>query len=125
MAFIADHLLHHSFTRECDGFVSVSSAAYDQKSLVAVRAWLGETNRPVYAIGPLIPPGFGDNQLSDTAKQMEIDSSANGGEFQTFLDKALTTHGTHSLIFVGHTRAENSAGWWMIFSRVRRSPLEA
>jgi hypothetical protein len=124
-AFIAYHPLHHSFARECDGFLSISSAAYDQKALEAVRAWLRETNRPVYAIGPLIPPGFGDNQLSDTAKQMEIDSSANGREFQAFLDKTLTTHGKHSLIFVSHTRTGNSMGGWLMFPNVPRSPLEA
>ena len=65
-----------------------------------MRAWLAETNRPVYAVGPLVPPGFGGSGLSETAKQTEIDSSNKGGEFQAFLDKTLKSHGTRSLIYV-------------------------
>ena len=87
--------------RECDGFVSVSSAAYESESLDAMRSWLAETNRPVYAVGPLVPPGYGDAAgLSPVAKKMEIDSSKNGTEFQTFLDKTLKSHGDRSLIYV-------------------------
>ena len=63
-------------------------------------------NRPLYAIGPLIPPGFGENKLSDVAKEMEMGLSTNGGEFQTFLDKTLQTHGKHSMLFVSHTTFE-------------------
>jgi hypothetical protein len=95
----------HSFARECDGFVSVSSTAYDPISLKAMRMWLGETNRPVYAVGPLVPPGFGGTGLSDTAKKMEIDSSNNGGEMQAFLDKILKSHGKRSLVYVINTCA--------------------
>jgi hypothetical protein len=67
-----------------------------------MRTWLGETNRPVYAIGPLVPPGFGDTGLSDIAKQMEIASSKNGGEFDTFLENILKSHGERSVIYVSH-----------------------
>ena len=73
-----------------------------------MRIWLGETNRPVYAIGPLVPPGFGDAGLSDIATQMEIDSSKNGGEFQAFLNKTLKSHGERSLIYVDQLLDENS-----------------
>ena len=90
-----------SFARECDGFLCASSAAYESESLHALRSWLAETSRPVYTIGPLVPPGFGDAAgLSSVAKQKEIDSSKNGGEFQIFLDKTLKSHGEHSLIYV-------------------------
>ena len=97
---------HHgfrSFAGECDGFVSASSAAFEQKSLGAMRTWLGETDCPVYAVGPLMPPGFGGSGLSETAKQMEIDSSNKSGEFQAFLEKTLKSHGTRSLIYVCHS----------------------
>ncbi|KAF8515657.1 hypothetical protein JB92DRAFT_2829592 [Gautieria morchelliformis] len=40
--------------------------------------WLAKTNCPVYAVGPLIPPGFGEFALSDAAKQLDIASSTNG-----------------------------------------------
>ncbi|KAF8518320.1 UDP-Glycosyltransferase/glycogen phosphorylase [Gautieria morchelliformis] len=97
----------YRFACECDGFVSVSSAAYEPKSLEAMRAWLGETNRPVYAIGPLIPPGFGDTGLSDVAKQMEFASSNNGDEFDTFLENQLKSHGERSVIYVSF-----GSYWW-------------
>jgi hypothetical protein len=74
-----------------------------------MRTWLGETNRPVYPIGPLIPPGFGDTGLSVAAKQMEVLSSKNGAEFQTFLDSALESHGARSVIYVNHTSSRNLA----------------
>ena len=91
----------YSFARDCDGFVSVSNAAYEPESLDAMRSWLAETNRPLYAIGPLIPTGYGDaSGLSSVAKQMEIDSSTNGGEVQNFLDMTLKRYGEYSLIYV-------------------------
>ncbi|KAF8528584.1 hypothetical protein JB92DRAFT_771289 [Gautieria morchelliformis] len=65
--------------------------------------WLAKTNRLVYAVGPLIPPGFGEFALSDAAKQLDIASSTNGGEFQTFLDDMLKRHGERSVIYVNHT----------------------
>ena len=66
-----------------------------------MRTWLAETNRPLYTIGPLVPPGFGDMAgLSAVAKQMEFKSTKNGGEVQVFLDRILKSHGKHSLIYV-------------------------
>ncbi|KAF8459776.1 UDP-Glycosyltransferase/glycogen phosphorylase [Gautieria morchelliformis] len=97
----------YRFACECDGFVSVSSAAYEPKSLEAMRTWLGETNRPVYAIGPLIPPGFGDTGLSDVAKRMEFASSNNGDESNTFLENQLKSHGERSIIYVSF-----GSYWW-------------
>ena len=67
----------------------------------AVRTWLAETNRPLYTIGPLVPPGFGDTAgLSTVAKQIELDSSKHGTEFPNFLDRILKIHGKNSLIYV-------------------------
>ena len=91
----------YSFARDCDGFLSVSSQVFESDSLDALRTWLAETNRPLYTIGPLVPPGFGDAAgLSTIAKQKEIDSLKNGSDFQTFLDAILKSHGEHSLIYV-------------------------
>ncbi|KAF8509036.1 hypothetical protein JB92DRAFT_548563 [Gautieria morchelliformis] len=69
--------------------------------------WLAKTNRPVYAVGPLIPPGFREFALSDAAKQLDIASSTNGGEFQTFLDDMLKRHGERSVIYVSF-----GSFWW-------------
>jgi len=98
----------YTFAQDCDGFLCVSSATYEAESLGAMRRWLGKTNRSLYAIGPLVPPGFGQAEgMSSAAKQMDIDSSKNGTEFQTFLDKTLKSHGKHSLIYVSF-----GSIWW-------------
>lgn len=89
----------HSFARECDGFISASSVAYDPESLEAMRIWLGETNRPVYAVGPLVPPGFGGTGQSERSKQMDVGSSHNGRDIQVFLDRTLKGCGKRSLIY--------------------------
>ncbi|KAF8583155.1 glycosyltransferase family 1 protein [Ramaria rubella] len=60
------------FSRECDGFLAVSSPVFEAESLNAMRAWLAETNRPIYAIGPLMPPGVGGVGLSETSKKAEV-----------------------------------------------------
>ena len=70
-----------------------------------MRLWLGKTNRPLYAIGPLVPSGSRATGLSDMAKKMEVKSSKNGGEIQSFLDNTLLNHGKHSLIYVSNARS--------------------
>ena len=64
----------------------------------------------LYATGPLILPGFGDNKLFDAAKQMEMECPPNGNEYQTFLNKILQTYGKHSVIFVSHFGALKMSG---------------
>ena len=90
-----------SFSRECDGFVSVSTSRFVPEGIDAMRIWLAETSRPLYTFGPLIPPVSGDTAGSSTvAKQMEFDSSQNGNEFHIFLNRILKSHGKYSLIYV-------------------------
>ena len=90
-----------SFSRECDGFVSVSTSSFAPECIDAMRTWLAETNRSLYTVGPLVPPSFSDTAgLSTVAKQMEFDSSQNGNEFNIFLDRILKSHGKYSLIYV-------------------------
>ncbi|KAF8577002.1 glycosyltransferase family 1 protein [Ramaria rubella] len=94
------HSTAQIFARECDGFVAVSSMAYEAESLRAMRIWLAETNRPMYAVGPLMPPGAGDKGLSAISQQKEIEISANGDQFQSFLDRMLKVHGEKSIIYI-------------------------
>ncbi|KAF8583172.1 glycosyltransferase family 1 protein [Ramaria rubella] len=95
------------FARECDGFVAVSSPVYEAGSLNAMRAWFAETNRPFYAVGPLMPPGAGGAGLSESSKKVEAELSENGDEFQIFLDKTLNNHGQKSIIYVSF-----GSIWW-------------
>ncbi|KAF8577033.1 glycosyltransferase family 1 protein [Ramaria rubella] len=95
------------FSRECDGFVAVSSPVYEAESLDAMRTWLAETNRALYAVGPLMPPGAGGAGLSESSKKAEVELLDNGDEFQIFLDKTLKNHGEKTIIYVSF-----GSFWW-------------
>ena len=82
--------------------MTISGEIFERETLEAMRAWFGETNRPVYAVGPLAYPGFSNSELSDIAKQKEIDASDNGRDIMDFLDRTLKLRGRNSLIFVSH-----------------------
>ncbi|KAF8583175.1 glycosyltransferase family 1 protein [Ramaria rubella] len=89
--------------QECDGFLAVSSTVYEPESLDGMRTWLSETNRSIYPIGPLTPP----DSLSESSKKQEIEASANGDEFQIFLDKQLKKYGEKSIIYISF-----GSVWW-------------
>ncbi|KAF8577020.1 glycosyltransferase family 1 protein [Ramaria rubella] len=95
----------YKFAQECDGFLAVSNTAYEPESLDGMRTWLSETNRSIYAIGPLTPI----DSLSESSKKQEIEASANGDEFQVFLDRQLLKYGDKSIICV---RQPLFSVWW-------------
>ncbi|KAF8587168.1 glycosyltransferase family 1 protein [Ramaria rubella] len=66
-----DPSINHSFAKECDDFMSTNTS-YEAESLDATRTWLSETNRSLYAVGPLMPPGVGGVGLSESSKKTEI-----------------------------------------------------
>ena len=89
---------------------------YERESIEAFRTWLTETgNRPLYTIGPLVPPGVGNasDGVTSSAKSFELAMSENGSEFQEFLDKIMKTHGKQSLTYVSHSFyvSGKSHGW--------------
>ncbi|KAF8572743.1 glycosyltransferase family 1 protein [Ramaria rubella] len=93
----------YKFAQECDGFLAVSSTVYEPESLDGMRSWLSETNRSIYAIGPLTPP----DSLSESSKKLEMEASVNGDEFQVFLDKQLKMYGDKSIIYISF-----GTFWW-------------
>ncbi|KAF8575272.1 glycosyltransferase family 1 protein [Ramaria rubella] len=99
-----------SFAEECDGFIS-ASLSYEAESLNATRSWLSETNRSLYVVGPLMPPGVGDVGLSYSSKKAEVALSENGDEFDLFLDKMLQCHGERSIIYASHTISFGTMFW--------------
>ena len=105
-----------SFSRECDGFVSVSTSNFAPECINAMRTWLAETNRSLYTFGPLVPPGSSDTAgLSTVAKQMEFDAPQNGSEFHTFLDRILKSHGKYSLIYVRYNFIPGSSRFFIFY----------
>ncbi|KAF8577021.1 glycosyltransferase family 1 protein [Ramaria rubella] len=93
----------YKFAQECDGFLAVSSTAYEPESFDGMRTWLSETNRSIYAIGPLTPP----DSLSESSKKQEIEASANGDEFEVFLNRQLKKYGEKSIIYISF-----GSIWW-------------
>lgn len=83
---------------ECDGIVLLSSTAFDLEGCRTVKAWAAETNRPVYAIGPLLPDElFHTTQIT---RRDESDKSASGQEVIAFMDQIYESHGACSLLYV-------------------------
>jgi hypothetical protein len=79
----------------CDGIFAGTTPTYDGESFAAFEAWVRETlHKPVYAVGPLLPPGYGEKQSSPaiTTKDVKIES---------FLDTMRSKYGDRSVLFVG------------------------
>lgn len=70
--------------------------AYDGESLVKFEAWVrGTLNKPVYAVGPLLPAEYGTAQVS-----LPIASLGDDSEIKSFLDSMKLKHGNKSVLFV-------------------------
>ncbi|KAF8067710.1 UDP-Glycosyltransferase/glycogen phosphorylase [Lyophyllum atratum] len=76
---------------DCDGFLTATSDAYEKESLDAVRAWFGELQKPVYAVGPLLPAGYTSTQSDVNERNANV---------QVFLENALKNHGQHSVLLI-------------------------
>ena len=91
--------MFYRFVEGCDGFICTSSDAYEPEAINATRQWLRESgNRPLYVIGPILPPGIG--QLPSNTTLLGMEMSEDGPPFNKFMDKILNTHGRNSLIYV-------------------------
>lgn len=86
--------------QECDGIVSATSAAFEPEIYKAAKAWLAETKRPLYTIGPLFPDDVLSTLSNAQKKRGELDISTNGQEVVTFLDHIYAVSGPHSLLYV-------------------------
>ncbi|KAI9066618.1 glycosyltransferase family 1 protein [Trametes sanguinea] len=77
----------------CDGGFFTSPASYEPEASGKVKEWLGETGRPAYICGPLLPEG-------SEAGSNETKQSAKGAEIMEFLDTTLKTSGEKSLLYI-------------------------
>ncbi|KAJ7743917.1 hypothetical protein DFH07DRAFT_963932 [Mycena maculata] len=77
----------HDMIMQCDGVFLGTSPAYDGESLAAFEEWVvGTLHKPVYAVGPLLRPGYG-------TEPSPLPPSPRAAEIQTFLDSMRTQHG--------------------------------
>ncbi|KAJ7481807.1 UDP-Glycosyltransferase/glycogen phosphorylase [Mycena latifolia] len=80
---------HEMFTKS-DGIFIRTCAAYDGEALSALEGWLtGGLGKPLYAVGPLLPPGSSAG-----------DAGEGDGEIRAFLDAALARYGEKSTLLI-------------------------
>ncbi len=69
--------------------------SYEPEAVAAAKAWFAETDRPAYAVGPLLP-----SASKATAAANEKKQSAESSQIQEFLDATVKTSGEKSLVYV-------------------------
>ncbi|KAH9914498.1 UDP-Glycosyltransferase/glycogen phosphorylase [Epithele typhae] len=78
-----------------DGVISISFESWEPEAFKLARRWFGETGRPVYIAGPLLPTAS-----KATAAANEKTQSAESASIQKLLDDTLARSGTQSLLYV-------------------------
>lgn len=79
----------------CDGMIIASPMVYESEAIVATKEWFAESNRPVWAVGPL-PVSSGSHQ----AIAGEEAQSERSADIRGFMDGVLTSHGERSMLYV-------------------------
>ncbi|KAJ7474291.1 UDP-Glycosyltransferase/glycogen phosphorylase, partial [Mycena latifolia] len=65
-----------------------------RESLVAFETWMKQTlHKPVYAVGPLLPPGYGVGQMLSSSAPRDV-------EIITFLNSMGSKYGDKSVLFI-------------------------
>ncbi|KAJ6562255.1 UDP-Glycosyltransferase/glycogen phosphorylase, partial [Mycena capillaripes] len=78
----------------CDGLFIGTAPAYDGETLVAFEIWVKETlHKPVYSVGPLLPPGYGKKQALTSTSPRDV-------EIKSFLASMGSKFGDKSVLFI-------------------------
>ncbi|KAI0644664.1 UDP-Glycosyltransferase/glycogen phosphorylase [Trametes meyenii] len=77
-----------------DGIFLYTPEPFEPGAVDAVRKWYGETGRPTFVTGPLLPPP------SATASENEKKQSKVATEIEEFLEVTLKTSGEKSLLYI-------------------------
>ncbi|KAJ6550059.1 hypothetical protein B0H19DRAFT_1160311 [Mycena capillaripes] len=81
--------------KACDGVFVACAPASDGEGLVAFEAWVRDTlHKPLYAVGPLLPLGYGGEQSSSSPKTPRAE------EMKLFLDSMGSKYGDKSVLFI-------------------------
>lgn len=103
--------LYCRFLPQCDGAIFVNPPIIEPTGLEAAKDWFRESGRPLYAIGPFIPPRELRFSKVNIGEKDVVRSSTEVGkrpEVMEFLDKMLDKHGRNSLIYV---RSSSGDAW--------------
>ncbi|KAJ7161848.1 UDP-Glycosyltransferase/glycogen phosphorylase [Mycena crocata] len=78
---------------ECDGIFIGTTAVIEGETLAAFEGWVtGTLNKSVYAVGPLLPPGYGTGTTPSISPEH--------AEIETFLDSMQSKYGDNSVLFI-------------------------
>ncbi len=77
------------FFEHCDSVLLSSSYVLEGEAMDAFKAWLSESKKEVYGVGPLLPANYWDAQ-----------SDGGATEVQVFLDSMLEIRGKKSVVLV-------------------------
>ena len=88
------------FFNECDAVLSASLHSYEDASLIEMKSWyksLPQGPLPIYAIGPLLRPGYGRHPVESS----ESGKGKVERDIEVFLKEMQSKHGERSVVFVG------------------------
>ncbi|KAJ7197806.1 UDP-Glycosyltransferase/glycogen phosphorylase [Mycena pura] len=80
---------------QADGVFLASAPAYDGETFAALERWMNkDLKKPIYAVGPLLPFGYGSGQMQvSSTDPREI-------EIATFLETMRSKYGDKSVLFI-------------------------
>lgn len=90
-------------TQESDGLATPCTPDYDgEETLGAIDKWLAETGRLAFNLGPLMPfkPGTANFSSATLEAEMKAAPPGVGEAVITFLDRALSTYGKESVVYI-------------------------
>jgi hypothetical protein len=100
--FHDEHMLTNdtSGEKECDGYLCISSEAYEGKEMMKATQEMVSRNghRPVFNLGCMMPLGYGTEEANKSISSIE---TAGGRDpVLGFLDRAQKKHGEKSVIYI-------------------------
>ncbi|TCD71962.1 hypothetical protein EIP91_000094 [Steccherinum ochraceum] len=78
-----------------DGVIITSPEVYEPKAITATREWFAETNRGVWAIGPLLP-----KMDTKEAREGEAAQSEKSAEVQRFMEMVIEKFGERKMLYI-------------------------
>ena len=94
-----------------DAVAATGAEAYDGNLIKTLTAWVAETDRPTYCLGPVIPLQPGTSKFSQTSLEAEIKAAPGGmsenanlanisSKVIKFLGDATEKHGRNSVVYI-------------------------
>ena len=103
---------------DCDGLISPTPECYDRMSIIGNTAWMAETSRGAYHIGPIVSRGA-------QAVEVELAQADGCAKIRDFVSAVLKSHGPNSLLYVSLTSCTTNYAFDMVFADIIWYPAMA